>query len=593
MAMKKLLRGATVTFKGRQIKDLTATYLLMLILCLIFIPDSIAMEKHEKRIMVQFQNDSQIHNDLQILMKEKGSRIIEPGLFDPAFNGNKDQIYDRIFDLFQNYHIKSIQPLLSSIFTGTNYGKTEKLYLVYLSDNIVLDQALRLLNQHAEVEFAEPDFIGYGGGKPSFSDDFGFAISSLKNTPPVNDQMFHLQYGLLNTGQTINGVAGIPGADINAVPGWEITTGDSELILAVLDSGIADSHEDFQGKVYMGYNFVSDNNNFQDDHGHGTSVASIAAAKGNNNGIIAGTDWNTRILPVKVLNQNNSGYYSWWINGIQYAIEHGAHVINMSVGGSSYSSALHNAVNEALDNNLIVVACMMNDDNDVTFYPAGFEGVFAIGATNNRDERAAPFSWGGGSNYGDHIDFVAPGNNIASLSHTDHFSAWYWSGTSMATPFVAGTITLMLSIDMSLDADAVYDILKETVRPQVAGKTNEDWNPLKGWGRLDAGAELDLTLQGVIPSNTDALFSFSDNYRFELFPNPATNKVTIAGDLNNEKPYNVEIIALNGSKVKKIILTLHENKSVFDISDLKNGIYFVRITGKDYTFARKLIVQKP
>ncbi len=546
-------------------------------------------------IIIKFQENSQVFADLKNHLVSEQEPVFSPNhnnvaAFQKSFETRNGLFLRAAYDFFMSNPLLSIEPLIISKLNAQTKQGLERIFLIKIKYASSVAEVAYELGKMDGIEYAEPDYTGYGGGKPSFAEDF-YQVYTPTMTPPVNDANFHFQYGLLNTGQFIGGIAGIPGADINIVPGWDITTGSTEVILGILDSGMPSDHFDFEGRVTAGYNFVSDNNDYLDDHGHGSSVTSIAAATGNNSGLMAGTDWNSQILPVKILNEDNSGYYSWWINGITYATDQGAHVVNMSVGGSSYSSALHDAINYALSNDVIVVACMMNENNDVTYYPAGFEGVIAVGATNNTDERAEPFSWGGGSNYGNHIDFAAPGDRIASLGGSDFQSIAYWSGTSMATPFVAGTISLMLSIDPVLTSEPAYDILKETTRPQVVGKTTdeEEWNQFTGWGRIDAFAALQLTLAGTTPSSNEHILR-PNNQQVKLFPNPASNMLQIEVSQNIT---SLQIIDFSGKTLYQSEPFAGQQQISMDVSTLKEGIYLVRFMGHNQNITQKLIIKKP
>ncbi|TVQ07980.1 MAG: T9SS C-terminal target domain-containing protein [Bacteroidetes bacterium] len=563
----------------------------------LFLPEVQAQEVyHPQRLMIQFSEQSGLNKQLTEVFQDRTIESFVPSTYpeidseDPAFRHGDNTFLHYIFEFFNSYPVQSVRPLIKSTERSALSSAFDRVYLVYISEDSDVTGTLENLLQNQFIEVAEPDYIGFGGGKLVSMGEFETTMLLPKTNPPVNDVHFNFQYGLLNTGQSIGGILGIAGADINIVPGWSLTTGNSEIVLGVLDSGMPLEHHEFEGRVFQGFNFVSNNNNYFDDHGHGASVTSIAAATGNNSGLMAGTDWQSTILPVKILDNNNSGLYSWWINGINYAVENGAHVINMSVGGSSQSTFLQNAVNSALENGVIVVACMMNENNDVTYYPAGYEGVISVGATNNKDERAEPFAWGGGSNYGNHIDFAAPGDNIASLSGNNFQSIGYWSGTSMSAPFVAATITLMLSIDPNLTRDEIYSILKETTRDRVHGNKDktQEWEQFTGWGRIDVTAALELTLAGTFPSSVDSnQGSFQNKYGF-IFPNPASDQVSV---ITSNEIHTIEIIDTSGRLLISIPSQQQGSKSYIDISKLSNGIYLIRYKGKNIVQTQKLIVK--
>lgn len=128
---------------------------------------------------------------------------------------------------------------------------------------------------------------------------------------------------------------------------WDITHGTTNVIVAVLDSGLTPSAE-FTNRLVAGYNFVSNTTDTTDDHGHGTAVAGVILANANNTNLVAGVDWYCRLMPIKVLDANNTGLYSWWAQGIDFAVTNGAKVINLSAGGSSTSTTLTRTITNAI-----------------------------------------------------------------------------------------------------------------------------------------------------------------------------------------------------------------------------------------------------
>ncbi|MGB0897575.1 MAG: S8 family serine peptidase, partial [Flavobacteriaceae bacterium] len=186
-----------------------------------------------------------------------------------------------------------------------------------------------------------------------------------------------------------------------------------------------------------GWDFINNDNNPTDDHGHGTNVAGIVLASGNNAIGYAGVNWNSRVMICKALNSTNSGSYAAIAGSIYYAVDNGAKVISMSIGGSGNSVTLSDAIDYCYNNGVVLVACMMNFNNNVNYYPAAYTNVIAVGSTDPDDKRSNPFFWSNtsGSNYGNHIDLVAPGNYMYGLSYSsDTNYGSYWGGTSQATP---------------------------------------------------------------------------------------------------------------------------------------------------------------
>jgi thermitase len=340
----------------------------------------------------------------------------------------------------------------------------DRVYIFTLSPSSDPQETLAALAADPAIEYAELDAIGYGAAVP-------------------DDTLFNLQWGLHNTGQS----AGEPDADIDMPEAWELTAGITSTVIAIVDTGVDLDHPDLTGKIVPGYDFVNGDDTPQDDHGHGTHVSGIAAATRDNGTGIAGVCPQCRLMPLKALNDANWGYYSWWVSAIEYAVDHGASVINMSLGGTESSQTLHDAVLYAYSADVPIVAAMMNDGASTVYYPAVLTETIAVGATNRYDDR-----WSS-SNYGDHIDLVAPGVSVWSTVWDDAYASW--SGTSMATPHVTGVIGLMESIHPEYSVERVRSILRETADDQV-GPPNEDkkgWDRYFGAGRLNGAQALQET----------------------------------------------------------------------------------------------------
>ncbi|OGE01583.1 hypothetical protein A2196_01715, partial [Candidatus Curtissbacteria bacterium RIFOXYA1_FULL_41_14] len=228
------------------------------------------------------------------------------------------------------------------------------------------------------VEFAEPDFVA----------------TALTAT---NDLSLSQQWGMFK----------VVAADNSSPSAWDITTGSSSTKIAILDTGIDQDHEDLAGKIVANQNFTN-SSTVDDLYGHGTHVGGIAAAITNNATGVAGIGYDSTLMNGKVLDDSGSGYYSWIANGIVWATDNGAKVINMSLGGSSGSSTLQNAVNYAVNNGVVVVAAAGNSGNPSRTYPAYYSNVIAVAATDSNDNKA---SW---SSYGSWVDVAAPGVDIYS-----------------------------------------------------------------------------------------------------------------------------------------------------------------------------------
>ena len=208
-------------------------------------------------------------------------------------------------------------------------------------------------------------------------------------TPPPNDPYYSSQWQYNNTGQS----GGTPDADIDAPEAWAVTTGSSTTKIAILDTGIDQSHPDLKAKIVGNKNF-STSKTFDDKYGHGTHVAGSAAAITNNGIGVAGTCPDCSLLNVKVLGDNGSGNYSWIANGIIWAADNGAKVINMSLGGSVRLRTLSDAIDYAWSMGVVVVAAAGNSSTSQPFYPAAYPNVIAVAATDRNDAMASFSNYG-------------------------------------------------------------------------------------------------------------------------------------------------------------------------------------------------------
>jgi len=224
---------------------------------------------------------------------------------------------------------------------------------------------------------------------------------------------------------------------VNAPSAWNMTTGTSKTVIAIVDTGVDPNQPDLRGRVLKGWDFVGNDARANDDNGHGTAVAGVAAASANNGVGIAGICWHCEILPVKVLNAAGSGTHSNIAAGIVWATDHGADVINLSLAGPTPSDVIANAVAYARNHGVVVVAAAGNEGSRQRFYPAALPGVISVGATNSADRL---YNW---SNHGTWVKLSAPG--CAYTGSTGPIRWTWWCGTSFATPVVAGIAALIES----------------------------------------------------------------------------------------------------------------------------------------------------
>ncbi len=267
---------------------------------------------------------------------------------------------------------------------------------------------------------------------------------------------------------------------------WDLSKSAGSQIVAVLDTGVDAGHPDLAGHLVAGYNAVSSTRpNPVDDNGHGTMTTGIIAAGANNGVGVAGVAWSAKVMPVKVLGADGSGYDADIAEGINWAVGHGAKVINMSLGGPGYGAVLDTAVANAVGRGVVVVAAAGNDGSDVVQYPAAFYGVIAVAATNPGGVKT-DFS-----SYGNWVDVAAPGWDVLTtgsraLTPAGNEPYWYCTGTSCSAPIVAGVAALVKNRWPSFTSVQVETRLKALA--QDAGPRGID--PYYGAGILDAYAAL-------------------------------------------------------------------------------------------------------
>lgn len=294
--------------------------------------------------------------------------------------------------------------------------------LIFKSENKTTQELIDYFKQQPNVEYAEPNYI------------------LLQNQDLPNDY-FYSEYQW-----------NLPMIETEA--GWDLTRGSKKVTIAVVDTGVDLDHRDLKGRLVKGYNVLEDNSRPDDDNGHGTHVAGIIASKTNNREGVAGITWYNKIMPIKAMAGDGTGSSFDIAKGIIWAADHGADVINMSLGNYQPSTALNEAIKYAYDKNVVLIAATGNDNTDQPSYPAAFKEVLSVAAVSP-DGTRAPFS-----NYGDYVDVAAPGVNIASTYPDQQYAAL--SGTSMATPHVAALAGLIKSIDPDLTNKEVVKIIKKS-----------------------------------------------------------------------------------------------------------------------------------
>lgn len=318
---------------------------------------------------------------------------------------------------------------------------------IIIPKGMSVEEAVNFYAASGLVEYAEPDYL----------------IHADQITP--NDPLYlsGSQWNLNNTGQ----FGGVPDADIDAPEGWAIQNSASNIIVAIIDSGIRYSHEDLKDNMWKnpgeipGNGIDDDNNGYiddiyginavdgaanpgdpMDDFGHGTHVAGIIGASANNGKGIAGIAWKVKLMALKFIDSSNNGYLSDAVECINYAIKKGAKIINASWGSPDSSYTLQSAISSARNAGIIFVASAGNDskDNDSTpTYPACYnlDNIISVAATDLSDSLANYSNYGATT-----VDLAAPGTSIYSTFFINDSYYLYLSGTSMAAPHVSAICAL-------------------------------------------------------------------------------------------------------------------------------------------------------
>jgi subtilisin family serine protease len=363
-------------------------------------------------------------------------------------------------------------------------GRTYKLKLV-LEKGQRIEDAATAYSRDNNVEYAELNYIVRADLTPS-------------------DALYPLQWALNNTGQMYpasgryNQPPGTADSDIDAPEAWNINTGSLDVVVAVIDTGVDYEHRDLRNNMWVneaelsgaagvdddgngyiddiyGFSFVYYSSDPRDDNGHGTHCAGIISAEGNNGLDISGVCPRARIMAIKAMDWSGQGTLSDCVAAFYYAADNGADVTSNSWGSSFYSETMREAVDYVHSQGVVTVAAAGNSGTDMLHYPAGYENVFAVAATNSNDE-PAPFT-----NYGDWVDIAAPGVDILSLrANATSLGTVYdayttvLSGTSMACPHASGACALLLATNPTLINADVYDILVETADAVVPGLCRSD-----------------------------------------------------------------------------------------------------------------------
>ncbi len=359
-----------------------------------------------------------------------------------------------------------------------------------------VEKAIEKYKKLKNVEVVEPNYIAHAHG--------------------VSDPYYDYQWNLRSADE----------GGMNAEAAWNYSTG-SGVVVAVIDTGVANNAPDLLGTSFTdGYDFANGDTDPYDDEGHGTHVAGTIAQATNNGEGVAGVAYDATIMPIKVLDSSGSGSYYDIADGIRYAADEGADVINMSLGGSRGATVLEDAIIYAYNKGVTIVASAGNSGRQGIGYPAAYDDyVIAVGATGSSepdDGSINDIDRAYYSSYGNQLDIMAPGgdyyddnnnpgdgswdgilqNTFEIVGGEYNFSYYFYQGTSMASPHVAGVAALLLSKDSTLTPTDVEKVLAETALKvgenfygtdyygDLAGLIDSTWNKYYGYGLIDAEAAL-------------------------------------------------------------------------------------------------------
>jgi serine protease len=363
-----------------------------------------------------------------------------------------------------NQKLSSIEREFNQKIALNSIFSIEDRIYTFKGDKKTLDRLRQELK--SDIEYIEPNYLYYALETP-------------------NDPDYSKQWNFRN---------------INLEQAWDDTKGEG-ITVAVIDTGVSSVPDLAETKLVEGYDFVNDRKDASDDQGHGTHVAGTIAQSTNNNYGVAGIAYKSQIMPIKVLSASGGGTISDIAEGIKFAADNGAKVINMSLGGGGDSQLMREAIDYADSKGTVIIAAAGNNNQNSSSYPARYPKVLSVAAIDSSGNKA-PYS-----NFGAGVDISAPGgsetgkilqNTIDPRTGESIFVGY--QGTSMAAPHVAGVAALIASVD-DTNPETIRNILQQSAR-----KISEDPLNHYGSGQLDAGAAVKLALKGQI--------SFRDFFRW-------------------------------------------------------------------------------
>ncbi|MGZ3742043.1 MAG: S8 family serine peptidase [Bdellovibrionota bacterium] len=478
------------------------------------------------------------------------------------------------------------------------FETNKEFYTVKLAGDEQTAQYLEASASNPALQYAEPNYLLHIEG---FRDD-----APAEKLPAVSE--FGMLWGMKNVGQKdAEGTVGVTGADIGATKALALTTGNKDVTIAVIDTGMDYTHPELKDNVFQnkadcfndgvdhdGNGFVNDchgwnfaagasTNNPMDDNEHGTHVSGTIGANGDGGGHIAGVNWHTSIMPVKFLDGQGSGSLDDAVKAIQYATKMHVKIMSNSWGGGGFSQAMMDAITEAKNQGILFVAAAGNDSDNADstpHYPASYQvdNVISVAASTNRDTLATFSTYGKRT-----VHIAAPGHKIYSSVPGGKYDNF--SGTSMATPHVSGAAALVWGANMNLNYAQIKDrLLKSrdyvpTLTRKVAssGRLNV-YNALMGiyppspepaesaWQDFDMGGK---TIE------TDHPYANNANLNYEI-SGPANAKFmrVVFSQVDLEDNYDkVQVLDANGNEMDSIT-GKSDNTAAFYVTGNKLTLHF-------------------
>jgi subtilisin family serine protease len=442
-------------------------------------------------------------------------------------------------------------------------------------------------------------------------------FKSTSTTPFYpNDPAFSVwQWALNNKGDTTLWKTK-KDVDIDMPEGWGIEQGDSTLIIAILDSGIKNWHNEFDGRLwknvneipgdgvdndkngyvddYYGWNFAYGDTILTDDRGHGTAVASVIAANANNGKNLAGVNFKSKIMILKITDVNGRAYSSSIASAIQYAADKGAKVINFSHASPTKLVLVSEAIEYAYQKGVTICAGTGNVNADSVYYPAKYPHVIAVGATDLLDKRCKNWqlsdSTVGGSNYGDSLDVLAPGEQIIVIDYRIGETPTK-NGTSFATAFVTGLASLLISQNPDITPDIVTKIICSTAEDQV-GDPSEDtkgYDKYYGFGRINAYNALLKGEELKTGKKPKALVNKDISKWISWSRYPRQLNVCLGKEVNSSSPITIRVVDASGKVLQSVSLREHSQSYTILLPVVSSGVYFYSIKSDNRTWSGKIV----